>query len=434
MSKRNINIFLAALFVVLAASGPAPAEQVVKIGVLYPLSGPRASMGKNLVDGARLAAHIINTLQPGLDMPMAKTKGVGSMKGARIELVVADTGDNRFQAAREATRLIEREGVVGIMGCYVCEQTDAVADICERRGVPMVTSCSTAYNLSHEGRRWFWRITPHDGTFVEEWFDFLSDVIEGKAPGVAKQKRVDMQMLASACRDDEWGEANSRTIRLIAVRRGFSVGASLIYTRDMPDQLTSARRMKPIKPACVLIAAHENDAVNLIQAMEQIHLRPRIVWGQNAGFLSEGFRALGPRVEGVCTRTLFSVALANRVPLSRQVNLMFRERTGRDMDDASARAFTGIQTWWALLQKAASARPGDINKAASGLYIPGKELIVPWQGIKFGTIIDEPRQNSLGRGLIGQYQMKDGQLRLEIIYPFDMATAKMIFPMPWRGQ
>ncbi len=432
MPRRIIDIFCLVVFAVISVTGPALAEQVIKIGVLYPLSGPRAPMGKNLVAGAELAVHIINTLQPELDMPMAKNKGIGSMKGAHIELIVADTGDNTFQAAREATRLIEREGVTGIMGCYVCEQTDAVADICERRGVPMITSCSTAYDLSHEGRRWFWRITPHDGTFVEELFDFLNDVVDGKAPGVPKQKRVDMQMLASACGDNEWGEANSRTIRLIAVRRGFSIGASLIFTRDMPDQLTTARRMKPIRPACVLIAAHENDAVNLFQAMEQISLQPRIIWGQNAGFLSDGFRALGSKVEGVCTRTLFSVTLANRIPLSRQVNFMFRQRTGRDMDDASARAFTGIQTWWYLLQKAGSARPEDINKAAGELNIPGKELIVPWQGIRFGSIIDEPGQNSLGRGLIGQYQIKDGQLRLEIIYPFDLATAKMIFPMPWR--
>jgi branched-chain amino acid transport system substrate-binding protein len=34
----------------------------------------------------------------------------------------------------------------------------------------------------------------------------------------------------------------------------------------------------------------------------------------------------------------------------------------------------------------------------------------------------------LGMGLIGQYQMKNGKLGLEIVYPFDLATADMIFP------
>lgn len=431
MAKR-IAVIIFILLAIFSSSGPAFANRVIKIGVLYPLSGAHAQSGKNLLDGARLAAEIINKIEPDLDMPMARQKGIGSMEGAKLELAVADSGSSRFEAIRAAVRLIEQEHVAGIMGCYVCTLTDAVAELCERRGVPMISSCSTEHDLTNEQRRWFWRITPHDGEFIEEMYDFLNGVIEGKAPGVPKQNRVDMQMLASACRDDAWGEANSRTIRLLAGRRGFSVGASLIYTPDMPDQLTIARRMKPIKPACVLVAAHEVDAINVLQAMEMVHLRPKIVWGQNAGFLSDGLRAMGQKAEGICTRTVFSVALAKRLPLSKRINEIFKKRTGRDMDGSSARAFTGIQTWWALLQKAGSDRPEDIRKAAGNLHIPGKELIVPWGGIKFGELINEPGQNSLGRGLIGQYQMKNGSLSLEVIYPFHLATSEMIFPMPWK--
>jgi branched-chain amino acid transport system substrate-binding protein len=40
-------------------------------------------------------------------------------------------------------------------------------------------------------------------------------------------------------------------------------------------------------------------------------------------------------------------------------------------------------------------------------------------------------QNTLGSGLIGQYQKgPDGQLVLEIVYPFDVASADMIYPFP----
>jgi branched-chain amino acid transport system substrate-binding protein len=54
---------------------------------------------------------------------------------------------------------------------------------------------------------------------------------------------------------------------------------------------------------------------------------------------------------------------------------------------------------------------------------------VPWAGIQFAASGDEIGQNVLGSGLIGQYQKgKGGDLVLEIIYPFDVATADMIFP------
>jgi branched-chain amino acid transport system substrate-binding protein len=83
----------------------------------------------------------------------------------------------------------------------------------------------------------------------------------------------------------------------------------------------------------------------------------------------------------------------------------------------------------AVLEKAGSTKPADIQAAANALYIPGKELVVPWQGIKFSTSGDELGQNVLGSGLIGQYQKgKDGKIGLEIVYPFDVSSADMIFP------
>jgi branched-chain amino acid transport system substrate-binding protein len=55
--------------------------------------------------------------------------------------------------------------------------------------------------------------------------------------------------------------------------------------------------------------------------------------------------------------------------------------------------------------------------------------VVPWAGIKFSTSGEELGQNVQGSGLIGQYQKaKDGSLVLEIVYPFDVSSADMIFP------
>ena len=82
------------------------------------------------------------------------------------------------------------------------------------------------------------------------------------------------------------------------------------------------------------------------------------------------------------------------------------------------------------MEKAASVAPADIQKAANTIEIPGDQLIVPWAGIKFATTGDDPGQNILGSGMIVQYQKdKDGNLTLEIVYPFDVATANMIYPL-----
>ena len=90
-----------------------------------------------------------------------------------------------------------------------------------------------------------------------------------------------------------------------------------------------------------------------------------------------------------------------------------------------------FQAWVHVLEKAASMEPAAIQAAANAIEIPGDELVVPWAGIKFSTEGDEIGQNVLGSGLIGQYQKgADGTIGLEIVYPFDVASADMIYPFP----
>jgi len=114
-----------------------------------------------------------------------------------------------------------------------------------------------------------------------------------------------------------------------------------------------------------------------------------------------------------------------------QVNALYKAKTKNDLGGASARAFTGLQTWVYVLEKAGSTKPADIQQTSNAIEIPGKELVVPWAGIKFAVTGDEMGQNVLGSGLIGQYQKgADGKMGLQIVYPFDVASADMIYPFP----
>jgi ABC-type branched-chain amino acid transport systems, periplasmic component len=53
----------------------ACAQDEIRIGVLFPLTGPLASTGQGLLEGAKLAADIVNT-KNNLNMPLAKTAGL----------------------------------------------------------------------------------------------------------------------------------------------------------------------------------------------------------------------------------------------------------------------------------------------------------------------------------------------------------------------
>jgi branched-chain amino acid transport system substrate-binding protein len=170
----------------------------------------------------------------------------------------------------------------------------------------------------------------------------------------------------------------------------------------------------------------------MVKTLKAQKIQPKIIWGQDAGFETPEFKsALGDSIVGILTRTVFLPQVVQLKPVAGQVNNLYKARVGNDLTGASARSFTGVQAWVHVLEKAGSTQPADIQKAANALEIPGNELVVPWAGIKFATTGDEIGQNVLGSGLIGQYQKgPDGQIGLEIIYPFDVASADMIYPFP----
>jgi branched-chain amino acid transport system substrate-binding protein len=182
----------------------------------------------------------------------------------------------------------------------------------------------------------------------------------------------------------------------------------------------------------MLFASYTSDAILMVKTLKAQKVKPNIIWGQDAGFEKPEFRStLGDAIIGILTRTVFLPKVAELKEVSGQVNKLYKAKTGNDLGGASARAFTGLQTWVHVLESAGSAKPADIQRAANKLHIPGEELVVPWAGIKFSTSGDEIGQNTLGSGLIGQYQKgPDGKIGLEIVFPFDVASADMIYPFP----
>ena len=206
----------------------------------------------------------------------------------------------------------------------------------------------------------------------------------------------------------------------------------MLYAAKSADLSSEVRSLKASRADVMLFASYTSDAILLVKTLKAQKAAPKLIWGQDAGFEKPEFRStLGGSIAGILTRTVFLPKVVEIKALAGQVNNLYKAKTGNDLGGASARAFTGLQTWVHVLEKAGSAEPAAIQAAANALHIPGSELVVPWAGIKFSTEGEELGQNVLGSGLIGQYQKgADGQIGLEIVYPFDVSSADMIFPFP----
>lgn len=409
---------------------PALAAEEIKIGVLYPLTGGAAAEGRELRDGVELALDIANNARPEIDMTMAKNAGIKSLGGAKIKLIIQDHQGNPQLGADLAKKLIQDDKVVGLMGAYHSAVTKTVAAVAERFGVPFINESSTSPALTREGYKWFWRTTPHDETFTNDLFVFLQGLTEGKAKGVKAVDKKQLLPIVSACEKTEWGSGVEAAIKEIGKAKGFETQLSLLYAAKAPDLSSEVQSLLAPKPGTMLFASYGADAILLVKTLKSLKAKPKVIWGQDAGFESPEFlSALKDDVIGILTRTVFSPRVGEVKKVSKQINDLYKAKTGRDLSGASARSFTALQAWAHVLEKAGSTKPAAIQKAANEVKIDAAELIVPWKGIKFATTGKDIGQNELGTGMIGQYQKgKDGKITLEIVYPFELATADMIYP------
>lgn len=426
--------FLAALAILCGLMVPtaALAAKEIKIGVIYPLTGGAAAAGRELRAGAELAAQLCNEVHADIDMAMARNGGIQSMGGAKITLIFKDHEGNPTLGADLAKKLILDDKVDGILGCYFSSVTKTVSAVCEQYGVPMINGSSTSPGLTERGFKWFWRTTPHDRWFTKDLFELLVGLTEGKVRGVPAVDRKELNAISSACENSEWGSFVTKVIKELAPEYKFKLRKALLYSDKSPDLSSEVRSLKASKAGVLLFASYTSDAILMVKTLKTQQVQPKIIWGQDAGFDKPEFRStLGDSIEGILTRSVFLPQVVQIKPLAGQVNALYKTKTGNDLGGASARAFTGLQTWVHVLEMAASADPAAIQKAANAIEIPGKELVVPWKGVKFAKTGSEMGQNIWGSGLIGQYQKgADGQMGLEIVYPFDVASGDMIYPFP----
>ncbi|NNG07661.1 MAG: ABC transporter substrate-binding protein, partial [Desulfobacteraceae bacterium] len=287
------GLFILSVMIIAGLLIPASvwAVKEIKIGVIYPLTGGAAAAGRELRAGAELSARIANNVMPHLEMTMAKKAGIQSLGGAKIRLIFKDHEGNPTLGADLAKKLILDDKVDGLLGCYHSSVTKTVSAVAEQYGVPMINGTSTSPALTKRGFRWFWRTTPHDRWFTKDLFELLKGLTEGKVRGVRPVSKGEIANLASACEKTEWGSHVSGLIGAFANSYGFKLRKSLLYASKSPDLSSEVRSLKAVKPDVMLFASYTSDAILMVKTLKAQKAKPKVIWGQDAGFEKPEFRS-----------------------------------------------------------------------------------------------------------------------------------------------
>lgn len=123
--------------------GEEPSGEPIKIGLVWPQTGPVARTGEQVRNAAQLAIDEVN--------------GSGGIDGRPLEMLVYDTESNPEKAAQETQRAISEDGVVAIVGPHSTSEALAMVDISEREQVPTLGN-SAATPAITEGKEFTFRV------------------------------------------------------------------------------------------------------------------------------------------------------------------------------------------------------------------------------------------------------------------------------------
>ena len=393
----------------------AEAQQEVKIGVLYPLSGPVAQVGIDAVAAAKTAVQIVNE-GADLPLPLAKGKGLSGLGGAKVSIVVVDHQGKPEVGQSETERLITQEKVHALIGAYYSSVTGAASQAAERAGIPFLNAASTQPALTQRGLKFFFRTTPTDETFSGLMFDFMKD-LQAKSG-----KKI--ESVAIFHEDTAFGSDSAKVQDKLAKGRNYKVIEKITYKAQTTSLSSEVQRLKAANADVLLPSSYTSDTFLLYRTAKELDYNPKLVIAQNAGFTDPTFLStLGKDAEGAITRSPYNSDLASRIPLITKVNEIFKKHSnGRDLSDVPARVFTGMMTLLDAINRAGSTDPEKIRAALAATNIPPEQLIVPYKGVKF----DATGQNELVRPILMQVQKG----KYCTIYPFELAACQVVFPIP----
>jgi len=414
---RKIILALVLVCVLAPMVSTAAADNVIKIGAVYPLTGATATTGADCRTGVELAVDIINGVYD-LDLPFARTAGIPSLGGAKIEVVFGDTRGDPTQGMAETERIITEDKVVAVVGGYQSGVVKTASMAAERLKVPYVLSDATSPALTERGFEWFFRVIPHDGIQAKNALEMVKDI-------EAKEK-VDIKRVAVLWENTEWGANVALEIRKWAKEYGFNIVADIPYTYRATDVTSEVLKLKAANPEVIIHAAYVSDAILFTQTMKALKVQPKIMIGM-AGHLDPSYlETVGKDGEYFFVRAVYGLDMASRKPVVAKINEIYKKKYGRDMSPNAARSFTAPFVVADAINRAKSTNPDDIRKALLETDMPGSSLISPYDGVRFDPVTHD---NVLGKSLY--LQVQNGQFR--VVWPFDLAAVPYVYPFPaWK--
>ena len=284
MRKRAIqSVLLISLVFIL--SGITLGADPVKIGVIYPLTGPIAAAGSYQKAGVEMARDKINA--------------EGGILGKPFTLFIEDGANDPAQSVSAAEKLVTREKVDAMIAAWGSSPTLAVsASVTKKYGVPHVVDTASSV-----------KVTLLDGKRPNPWLFRVSPTSRMEAEGVEKfiASKMGFTKVAFMAVNNDWGRGAAEEFGNVVKRTGGSVVTTEIINADATDFLTQLTKIKGSEANAIIVTTDQSQISLILKQYKQLGMTQKILT-TGGGIVPEGLILLsGPEAaEGVNIITFFA--------------------------------------------------------------------------------------------------------------------------------
>lgn len=238
-------LFALSLSTLLAACGPSIPSSI-KIGVAQPLSGPSADRGKDLFNGAKLAAGELNA---------AGFKIAG--KPVTIEIVALDDKADKETAKKVAQEMVDQK-VSAVIGHLNSDVTEVAVPIYKAGNVPQLFTSSAA-ELTKLGEGNAFRLVANDA--------LQAQALASYAGGTLRAKKVAMIYENTA-----FGAPMQKDCAAALVKDGRSVQIATAVDNKTTDFAAFVAQLKAAPPDVLIAVLRDYQLIPLFQQMQAAQL------------------------------------------------------------------------------------------------------------------------------------------------------------------
>ncbi|MCK6450103.1 MAG: ABC transporter substrate-binding protein [Alphaproteobacteria bacterium] len=239
-----------------APSSGAQQPKEVKVGLLVPLSGIYARPGAVMRMGAEMGVEHINA-----------QGGIKSLGGAKLKLVVLDSGDSTEKAKAAAQRMVAQEtDLVVATGSYLSSFTLAVTEVTERAKLPVLT-LSYSDQITERGFKYIFQTSATSGSQAEQSLPELMKL--AVAAGGARPKTVAIITDNTAASISSVKPMKERLLKEL----GLELAVDETFTPPLSDATPLVQRVRAAKPDLLFfLPTVISDAKLMLEKMNEFGL------------------------------------------------------------------------------------------------------------------------------------------------------------------